>query len=123
MGGLEGLAERALRLLDADDDSELPAYVCGESFGGTVAVTLARRDPNRVRGLLLMSTFGYYPSGRIGRAGLRLWNILGDRLTGGLFKLAHPPHGARRRWRCIQGRPRPLPTPKRHGSGCRSAQM
>jgi pimeloyl-ACP methyl ester carboxylesterase len=89
-GGLEGLADRALRLLDADDDSNLPAYVCGESFGGTVALTLARRRPNRVRGLLLMSTFGYYPSSRIGRAGMALWKLLGDRLTDGLFKLAHP---------------------------------
>ena len=90
VGGLEGLAERALRLLDADDDSDAPAYVCGESFGGTVALTLARQNPKRVRGLLLMSTFGYYPSVRFGRAGLALWKVLGDRLTDGLFKLAHP---------------------------------
>ncbi len=89
VGGLEGLAERALRQLDADDDSGTPVYVCGESFGGTVALTLARQNPHRVRGLLLMSTFGYYPSARIGRAGMALWKLLGDRLTDGVFKLAH----------------------------------
>ena len=88
--GLEGLADRALQLLEAEDDANLPAYVCGESFGGTVALTLARQRPDRVRGLLLMSTFGYYPSSRIGRTGMAVWKLLGDRLTDGLFKLAHP---------------------------------
>ena len=40
--GLEGLAERALHALDGDVDDDAPVYVCGESFGGPIALTLAR---------------------------------------------------------------------------------
>src|SRR5688572_1296048 len=36
LGGLEGLAERALQVLDADPDEGEPAYVLGESFGGGI---------------------------------------------------------------------------------------
>src|SRR5579884_2836815 len=60
-GGVEGLAERALAVLDADPDADAPALVCGESFGGTVALMLARRHPARVRGLILLSAFAWYP--------------------------------------------------------------
>lgn len=79
-GGIEGLAERALGVLDADAAGEEPAYVCGESFGGTVALTLARRYPERVRGLILLSTFAKYPRHRChgGEAGLAVWRVLGD---------------------------------------------
>src|SRR5205814_1395839 len=52
--GVSGLASRALELIDPDE----PAFVCGESFGGTVALTLARHAPERVRGLILFSAFG-----------------------------------------------------------------
>src|SRR5947209_5415598 len=44
IGGVEGLAERALAVLQPDER----VWVCGESFGGTVALTLARRHPERV---------------------------------------------------------------------------
>ena len=49
-------------MLDADPEDDGPALVCGESFGGTVALTLARNFPERVSGLLLFSAFGWYPS-------------------------------------------------------------
>ena len=39
-----------------------PVFVCGESFGGTVALTLAHAAPERIAGLILFSTFGWYPS-------------------------------------------------------------
>jgi pimeloyl-ACP methyl ester carboxylesterase len=81
--GVEGLAERALAVLDADDEGDRPAYVCGESFGSTIALTLARRYPSRVRGLVLLSAFGCYPrlSAWSARLGLLVWRLLGDRLA------------------------------------------
>jgi pimeloyl-ACP methyl ester carboxylesterase len=79
--GVEGLAERALAVLDADPDGAAPAFVCGESFGGTAALTLARRYPNRVRGLILLSAFGWYPSmvAWIPQLFLAGWRLSGDR--------------------------------------------
>ena len=50
VGGVEGLAARALGVLDDPDEK---VWVCGESFGGTVALTLAHLRPERVRGLIL----------------------------------------------------------------------
>ena len=90
--GLEGLAARALALLDADVEAKSPTYICGESFGGTVALTLAHRHPERVHGLILLSTFGRYPaaSSRLGRLGLLLWRKLGDRLARGLLRAWRP---------------------------------
>jgi pimeloyl-ACP methyl ester carboxylesterase len=90
--GVEGLAERALERLGTDPT---PAFVCGESFGGTVALTLARRAPERVAGLILFSTFGWHPSNlaRRGVAALAVWSFLGGRVptpmyrTGRLFSL------------------------------------
>jgi pimeloyl-ACP methyl ester carboxylesterase len=78
-GGVEGLAQRALPLL-GDDDT--PAFVCGESFGGTVALTLAHLYPERVKGLLLFSTFGWHPSSlaRRGAGAMALWSFLGNRI-------------------------------------------
>jgi pimeloyl-ACP methyl ester carboxylesterase len=86
--GVEGLTEQALAVLDADPDGDAPAYVCGESFGGTVALTLAHRHPERVRGLLLLSTFGRYPAlpAYGGAAGLALWRMLGARAGGQAFR-------------------------------------
>lgn len=89
-GGLEGLAERALQALDADTDGETPAYVCGESFGGPIALTLARHYPTRVRGLLLISTFGWYPGRLAGRIGLAAWRVLGDSVSQRVLRLSHP---------------------------------
>src|SRR4029077_10006821 len=43
-GGVGGMAQRALQppdAADADDADPRPVFVCGESFGGTVALTLA----------------------------------------------------------------------------------
>jgi pimeloyl-ACP methyl ester carboxylesterase len=89
-GGFEGLAERALRVLDLDAETDNPAYICGESFGGPVALTLARRYPHRVRGLLLVSTFGQYPSQLVGRVALAAWHVLGDRLSEHVLRASHP---------------------------------
>ena len=90
--GLEGLAARALRVLDADPAGNAPAYVSGESFGGTIALTLARRYPDRVRGLILFSTFGWYPGvgAYASRLGMACWRLLGDRLAAPIFDLWRP---------------------------------
>ncbi|HYY87942.1 MAG TPA: alpha/beta fold hydrolase, partial [Chloroflexota bacterium] len=91
-GGAEGLAERALAVLDRDAEGDTPAFVCGESFGGTVALTLARMAPERVRGLILLSTFGCYPSlsSWSGRLGLLVWRVLGDRLARRVLDIWRP---------------------------------
>jgi pimeloyl-ACP methyl ester carboxylesterase len=91
-GGMDELVERAVAVLDSDPAGDGPAYVCGESFGGTVALTLARQHPERVRGLILLSTFGWYPtvSARASRVGLRLWNLLGDRHARTILHLWRP---------------------------------
>jgi 3-oxoadipate enol-lactonase len=90
--GVEGLAARALRVLDADPAGDAPAYVSGESFGGTIALTLARRYPDRVRGLILFSAFGWYPGAWAygSRLGMVCWRLLGDRLTAPLLALWRP---------------------------------
>ncbi|HLH24389.1 MAG TPA: alpha/beta fold hydrolase [Chloroflexota bacterium] len=90
--GVEGLAARALRVLDADPAGAAPAYVCGESFGGTIALTLARRHPERVRGLLLLSAFARYPgaSAHASRLGMACWRLLGDPLAARVFHLWRP---------------------------------
>ena len=89
-GGFDGLARRARAVLDDDEDGDAPAYVCGESFGGPVALTLARQDPARVRGLILISTFARYPGRLAGSTGLALWRLLGDRVSAALLRLCHP---------------------------------
>jgi pimeloyl-ACP methyl ester carboxylesterase len=77
--GVEGLACRALECLR---DSQDQVFVCGESFGGTVALTLAHMAPHRVRGLILLSAFGWHPStlARRGVRALALWSFLGGRV-------------------------------------------
>lgn len=91
-GGLDGLAARALASLDATAAAAQPAYVCGESFGGLIALTLAHRFPTRVRGLILMSTFASCPtsSARAIRYGLGGSRALGARLTGHLLTWLRP---------------------------------
>src|SRR5437868_8352584 len=78
-GGVEGLARRALSQIDTDSAKY---FVCGESFGGTVALTLARLAPERCAGLVLLSTFGWHPStlARRGVAALAMWSFLGGRV-------------------------------------------
>ena len=91
-GGIDGMAERALAMLDADEEAQQPAYVCGESFGSTLALTLAHRYPDRVRGLVLLSGFAWYPrsSAWSAQLGLVMWRVLGDRLTRPLLELWRP---------------------------------
>src|SRR5579864_9773632 len=87
--GLDGLARRAIATLD-DAEDEQPVYVCGESFGGPIALTLARRYPERVRGLILISTFGWFQGRASLRAGLTAWRVLGDRAAERTLRLTHP---------------------------------
>jgi pimeloyl-[acyl-carrier protein] methyl ester esterase len=84
-GGVEGLAQRALPLLQAH---AAPQFVCGESFGGTVALTLAHVAPERVSGLILLSTFGWHPStlARRGAGALALWTFLGGRVGTSVYR-------------------------------------
>jgi pimeloyl-ACP methyl ester carboxylesterase len=91
-GGIDGLAERALSSLDLDAEGLAPAYVCGESFGSTIALTVARRHPERVRGLVLLSAFGWYPRlpAWSARLGLLLWRVLGDHLTARILEVWRP---------------------------------
>jgi pimeloyl-[acyl-carrier protein] methyl ester esterase len=87
-GGVEGMAQRALERLDADDPDPRPVFVCGESFGGTVALTLAHAAPQRVAGLILFSTFGWYPSNfaRRGAGALAMWSYIGGRVGQGMYQ-------------------------------------
>ena len=91
-GGIEGIAQRALTVLDADREGAAPALVCGESFGGTVALTLVRRHPERVRGLILLSAFGWYPAASTyaSRLGMGVWRLVGDPLAERIFRLWRP---------------------------------
>ncbi|HLZ28340.1 MAG TPA: alpha/beta hydrolase [Chloroflexota bacterium] len=85
-GGVEGMAQRALQLLDEEQTG--PVYVCGESFGGTVALTMARLRPERVAGLILLSTFGWHPSmlARRGASALAVWAFLGRRISNRAYR-------------------------------------
>jgi pimeloyl-ACP methyl ester carboxylesterase len=81
-GGVDGLAARALQLLDEHDTGHSRVFVCGESFGGTVALTMAHLRPERVAGLILLSAFGWHPStlARRGAGALAVWSFLGHRM-------------------------------------------
>src|SRR5690348_8439064 len=91
-GGVEGLAERALAVLDSEPDADAPALVCGESFGGTAALTLAHRHPARVRGLILLSAFGCYPStfAWLPRLTLGFWSVLREQWAQPVLRLWRP---------------------------------
>jgi pimeloyl-ACP methyl ester carboxylesterase len=80
-GGVDGLAERALQLVDDRYGPRASFVLCGESFGSTVALTLARRHPRRVRGLLLLSAFGWYPwpNRAFVHLGMTTWRLFGNR--------------------------------------------
>src|SRR5215831_17247330 len=86
--GVDGLAHRALEALDGFDTGDSPLYVCGESFGGTVALTLAHLAPERVAGLILLSTFGWHPStlARRGVGALAAWSFLGGRVGTAVYR-------------------------------------
>jgi len=88
--GLLGLARRALKVLETDADGTAPAYICGESFGGPIALTLARHFPDRVRGLILISTFGRYPARLNIQLGLAATRLLGNHVTRRLLEVTHP---------------------------------
>jgi pimeloyl-ACP methyl ester carboxylesterase len=85
--GVEGLARRAVALLDEHHENER-FFVCGESFGGTVALTLGHLRPERVKGLILLSTFGWHPSmlARRGAGALALWSFLGHRVGNTVYR-------------------------------------
>jgi pimeloyl-ACP methyl ester carboxylesterase len=80
-GGLEGMAARAVAAFDAHHGPDARFLVCGESFGGTVALTIARHFAERVEGMILLSTFARYPVAALGATGMRAWGIVGDRYT------------------------------------------
>jgi pimeloyl-ACP methyl ester carboxylesterase len=84
-GGVEGLA---LRALDVLGEWDRPVFVCGESFGGTVALSLAHLRPERIRGLVLLSAFGWHPStlARRGAGALALWSFLGRRVSNTVYR-------------------------------------
>jgi pimeloyl-ACP methyl ester carboxylesterase len=86
-GGVLGLARRALGVLD-DQPGDERVFVCGESFGGTVALTLAHLRPERVKGLILLSTFGWHPStlARHGAGALAVWSFLGHRIGTSVYR-------------------------------------
>jgi pimeloyl-ACP methyl ester carboxylesterase len=83
-GGVVGLAQRALAELPGED----AVWVCGESFGGTVALTLAHLYPRRVKGLILLSAFGWHPStlARRGAGALAVWSFLGHRVGNTMYR-------------------------------------
>jgi pimeloyl-ACP methyl ester carboxylesterase len=81
-GGVDGLVARAFEILDQESPDE-SVVVCGESFGGTVALTMAHLRPERVKGLILLSAFGRYPS-TLARRGVRamaVWSFMGNRFN------------------------------------------
>jgi pimeloyl-ACP methyl ester carboxylesterase len=86
LDGVEGLACRALECLGRRTAE--PWYVCGESFGGTVALTMAHLAPERVRGLILFSAFGWHPSmlARRGVRALAVWSLLGGRISTVMYR-------------------------------------
>jgi pimeloyl-ACP methyl ester carboxylesterase len=56
---IRDMAGQVLRLLDVNNIAA--ATVCGESFGGPIAQELCRLAPDRIRRLILVSTFAKYP--------------------------------------------------------------
>jgi aminoacrylate hydrolase len=89
--GVEGMAARAIAAMREEGGDE-PFFVCGESFGGTVALTIARQAPELVRGLMLFSTFGFYPrvASSGGKAGLWVLGAVGDRFVDKWFRVGRP---------------------------------
>jgi pimeloyl-ACP methyl ester carboxylesterase len=85
---LDGVVGMAERLLEGIDEPRF--WLCGESFGGTVALTAAHLAPHRVRGLILLSTFGWHPStlARRGQGALSLWSFLGGRVSQPIYQAA-----------------------------------
>lgn len=88
---MAGLAERAWACVAALPPDE-PLFVAGESFGGPVALELARAHRERLAGLILLSTFGRFPPRHAWyrRPGLALWRLLGDRVAEALVFAFRP---------------------------------
>lgn len=99
-GGVEGLAERALAVLDVDPGGDASALVRGESLGETAALMLAHRHPTRVRGLILLSAFVGYPRvfAYLPRLHLRLWRIVRNGWGERLLKYVAATDAARSAW-------------------------
>jgi pimeloyl-ACP methyl ester carboxylesterase len=85
-GGVEGLATRALQFLENEQAGRV--IVCGESFGGSVALTMAHLEPRRVAGLILFSAFGWHPSmlARRSAGALAVWSFLGHRINDSAYR-------------------------------------
>lgn len=75
--GLDQAVDDLWALLDHLDIDE-PVYLLGNSYGGTIALEAARRDPDRVRGLVLVEAhaavpgWGEHLAGQLELAGLAL---------------------------------------------------
>ena len=90
--GVEGLAERALAVLDSDRTrTRLPLYAANR-LAERLPSRFSHRHPTRVRGLILLSAFGWYPSvfGCLPRLHLGLWRVLGDAWARSLLRLWRP---------------------------------
>lgn len=85
----EGTRAEGAKLYDRLADSILealptgPTLLLAESFGGAVALTIALRAPERVRGLCLVNTFARYPR----RARIRLGAALAPWTPRGALEL------------------------------------
>jgi pimeloyl-ACP methyl ester carboxylesterase len=82
-----GLARNAAAMVRVLDDADVErAIVVGYSWGGGVALALAEHDPDRVAGLVLVSSVGPHAVGWIDR--LPLLPGIGPALTAGAFVTA-----------------------------------
>lgn len=90
------LATDLAHVVDIVAPTDRRAIIVGESFGGTVALTLALRHPERVRALVILNSFPYFAPQRrlqLAIAGLRIlpWGAmpLVRRLTAFRLHSAH----------------------------------
>ena len=88
VGGRGGLAHAGTAVCSTSTKTARVFFVCGESFGGTVALTMAHLRPERVAGLILFSTFGWHPSmlARRGAGALAVWSFLGHRISNSAYR-------------------------------------
>ncbi len=96
---VEQLAERIATEMDAADIER--AVICGESFGSTAALTFARRWPERVTALVILSGFAWLPFPRRRTAFPVLYPLLA--LLGRLVPVALL-RTARRLWNPLLGK-------------------
>jgi pimeloyl-ACP methyl ester carboxylesterase len=79
---MEMLVEDLARVIEAISPDAEPATVIGESFGGTLAMSLALHHRDRVRELVVLNSFPYFTPQlrlRLALTGLRLlpWGAMG----------------------------------------------